>query len=127
METKVLLAGIAGFLLGGLLVSIAATTFDKPTNKNSHQEMTMSAMTHELAQKNGDAFDKYFLSMMIEHHQAAVDMAKLADKQAKHSEVKQLSRDIISAQQQEIQTMKLWQQNWGYVTDTKNPHAEHEM
>lgn len=28
MDTKVLLAGIIGFLLGGLLVSIAATTFE---------------------------------------------------------------------------------------------------
>lgn len=31
METKPLLYGIIGFMLGGLLVSIAATTFDKPT------------------------------------------------------------------------------------------------
>lgn len=28
MDSKVLLAGIIGFLLGGLLVSIAATTFE---------------------------------------------------------------------------------------------------
>lgn len=31
MDTKALLYGIVGFILGGLLVSIAATTFDKPT------------------------------------------------------------------------------------------------
>ncbi|HTK39500.1 MAG TPA: hypothetical protein VL362_01405 [Patescibacteria group bacterium] len=30
METKSLLYGIVGFILGGLLVSVAATTFDKP-------------------------------------------------------------------------------------------------
>ncbi|HET8709174.1 MAG TPA: hypothetical protein VFL85_02735 [Candidatus Saccharimonadales bacterium] len=30
MDTKSLLYGIIGFILGGLLVSIAATTFDKP-------------------------------------------------------------------------------------------------
>lgn len=28
MDTKVLLAGIIGFLLGGLLVAVAATTFE---------------------------------------------------------------------------------------------------
>lgn len=33
METKPLLYGIIGFLLGGLLVSVAATTFDKPVDK----------------------------------------------------------------------------------------------
>jgi hypothetical protein len=30
METKSLLYGIIGFILGGLLVAVAATTFDKP-------------------------------------------------------------------------------------------------
>lgn len=30
METKSLLYGLIGFFLGGLLVSTAATTFDKP-------------------------------------------------------------------------------------------------
>ncbi len=33
METKPLLYGIIGFILGGLLVSIAATTFDKPSEE----------------------------------------------------------------------------------------------
>ena len=36
MDTKALLYGIIGFILGGLLVSIAATTFDKPTEANPH-------------------------------------------------------------------------------------------
>jgi hypothetical protein len=35
METKTLLAGLIGFFLGGLIVSIAATTFEKPEAKNS--------------------------------------------------------------------------------------------
>lgn len=30
METKPLLYGLIGFFLGGLLVSVAAVTFDKP-------------------------------------------------------------------------------------------------
>jgi len=30
MDTKTLLAGLIGFFIGGLLVSVAATTFDKP-------------------------------------------------------------------------------------------------
>lgn len=34
METKPLLYGLVGFILGGLLVSIAATTFDKPKCDN---------------------------------------------------------------------------------------------
>lgn len=30
METKPLLYGLIGFFIGGLLVSVAATTFEKP-------------------------------------------------------------------------------------------------
>jgi hypothetical protein len=32
METKPLLYGLIGFFIGGLLVSIAAITFDKPSD-----------------------------------------------------------------------------------------------
>lgn len=41
METKPLLYGIIGFILGGLLVSIAATTFEKPEAKGSSQSGEM--------------------------------------------------------------------------------------
>jgi hypothetical protein len=41
METKPLLFGLIGFFLGGLIVSIAATSFDKPDIK-THDDMNMS-------------------------------------------------------------------------------------
>jgi hypothetical protein len=44
METKPLLYGIIGFILGGLLVSVAATTFDKPATDMSG--MTSSQTSH---------------------------------------------------------------------------------
>lgn len=40
MDTKVLLAAIIGFILGALLVSVAATTFEKERLKN-HSESQM--------------------------------------------------------------------------------------
>lgn len=111
METKSLVFGIIGFMLGGLLVSIAATTFDRP---NTASEMSMSDMTKQLKTKKGDAYDAMFIDNMIQHHQAAVDMAKLSEKQAKHEEIKQLSSGIIAAQEKEISQMKEWQHNWNY-------------
>jgi uncharacterized protein (DUF305 family) len=116
METKPLLFGIVGFILGGLLVSVAATTFDKPAN-----DMSMDDMVKKLEDKKGDRFDEQFLTDMIVHHEGAVDMAKLAEKQAKHAEVKALSKEIITAQEKEIKEMKQWQQEWGYQnTDHMN-------
>jgi len=70
----------------------------------------MSEMTSMLLDKKGDAYDQMFISHMIEHHQAAVDMAKLSEANAKHDEIKTLSREIIVAQDKEIQQTRGWQQ-----------------
>lgn len=47
MDTKALLYGIIGFILGGLVVSIAATTFNKPEVCRQSQQGTHSPMTNE--------------------------------------------------------------------------------
>lgn len=65
--------------------------------------------------KTGDAFDAAFIEAMIPHHQGAIDMANAALKNAKHKEIQQMAKAIISAQQKEIDTMKQWQKNWGYT------------
>ena len=118
METKPLLFGLIGFFIGGLLVSIAATTFDKP-------ETNMSQMTSSLERKTGDEFDEAFIADMIEHHQTAVDMSKLSATNAKHSEVKQLSKDIVAAQEDEIKRMRQWQKDWGYSAGKSNTNSQH--
>lgn len=119
METKPLLYGLIGFFLGGLVVSVAATTIEKPSD-----EVSMSQMTTSLKGVEGDAYDKAFITHMIDHHQAAVDMAKLSPTRAKHQEIKNLSRDIISAQEQEISRMKQWQKTWGYTDENTPPNHQ---
>lgn len=129
MQTKLLLYGLIGFFLGGLVVSVAATTFDKPnhstTNSSSMSSMSMDDMTADLKDKTGDDYDKAFIASMIAHHEGAVEMAKLSAKNAKHSEIKQLSTDIISAQEKEIRQMKQWQMDWSYASDKSNSHSMH--
>lgn len=119
MQTKPLIYGIVGFLIGGLLVSIAATTFDKT---RTDDDMSMRTMITSLQDKTGDYYDKTFVSEMIEHHQGAIDMATMSTERAKHQEVKELSKAIIHAQQQEIAQMKQWQAAWGY----DSTHASEE-
>lgn len=115
METKPLLYGLIGFFIGGLLVAVAATTMNQSTNNTaSTDSMSMSAMTDSLKNKTGNEYDKAFISYMIEHHQSAVSMAKLSERNAKHDEIKKLSNDIISAQEKEISEMRQWQSDWGY-------------
>lgn len=120
MQTKPLLYGLIGFFIGGLLVSIAATTFNKPepqptSNTNtSMSSMSMDDMTADLQNKTGDEFDEAFITNMIAHHEGAVEMAKLSAQNAKHEEIKNLSNDVITAQEKEIAEMKQWQMEWGY-------------
>lgn len=76
-----------------------------------------TTMTSNLEGKTGEEFDKAFISAMIVHHQSAVDMAKLAKQNAEHGEVTKLAEDIITAQSQEINSLKQWQKDWGYQAD----------
>lgn len=79
--------------------------------------MTMQDMVQMLEGKTGDEFDKAFIEGMIPHHQGAIDMARAAQKSAKHAEIKEMADDIIEAQQREIDMMKEWQREWGYVSE----------
>lgn len=129
MQTKPLLYGLIGFFIGGLVVSVAATTFDKPgqdtTDNSSMSSMSMDDMTADLKNKTGDEYDKAFIASMIAHHEGAVEMAKLSAQNAKHTEIKQLSSDIISAQEKEIVQMKQWQMDWDYSSTDSNNHMMH--
>ncbi len=95
-------AGLAVFLLGGLVAHPAAAAPPVQTEDN---------MT-KLGQMSGADFEKMFLSMMIEHHQGAVDMANLVPDRAKHQELKDLGGNISSSQSKEIKDMTGWLQSW---------------
>lgn len=75
---------------------------------------TMTGMTEMLKGLTGDAFDKAFLSSMIEHHQSAINMAYPGQTNAQREEVKTLTKAIVDAQSKEIAQMQQWQKEWGY-------------
>lgn len=127
METKSLLIGIISFMAGGLLVSVAATTFekDRQTPTNSSMSASMEASAASLEDKKGDDFDKAFIAEMTAHHQGAIAMAKLAESNAKHDEIKQLSKDIVTAQEKEISQMKQWKMDWGYMDSEHRQDNSH--
>ncbi len=108
-----LLTSIIGM---SLLFASCTTQSETGMNHDTHDSsMTMDDMVSMLKGKTGDELDKAFLEGMIPHHQGAIDMANLVLNNAKHEEIKQMARDIISAQQREIDMMKQWQKNWGYT------------
>lgn len=57
-------------------------------------------------------YDQGFIDMMVTHHQAAIDMAKVAQRKGEHAEIKTLANAIVSAQDGEITKMKAWRKAW---------------
>lgn len=67
--------------------------------------MSASAL-NSLSRASGRTFDDMFLSMMIDHHEGAIDMARTVKSEGSHSEVAVMATAIIKAQAAEIVTMK---------------------
>ena len=143
MNKESILYGVIGLLAGAIIAGFGAAyavnnnhqgmmnMMGMHSNTNSQgmmddSDMSMSDMTSSLKGKTGDDFDKAFISEMIAHHQGAIDMAKLAQQNAKHDEVKSLANDILSAQSKEIDTMQTWQTDWGYK-NTPSIESSHNM
>ena len=59
------------------------------------------------AMAQGDA-DHEFVTMMIPHHQGAIDMSKAMLMYGRDEQLKRLAQEIITDQQNEVQLMKLW-------------------
>jgi uncharacterized protein (DUF305 family) len=73
-----------------------------------HGSMGMGSgeMARQMVMENGKYSDERFIDAMVPHHQGAIEMAKVALKNAKHEEIKELSHNIISSQQAEIEELK---------------------
>ena len=73
-----------------------------------HGSMGMGSggMAQQMVMENGKYSDEAFIDAMVPHHQGAIVMARVALKNAEHEEIKELSRNIISSQQAEIEELK---------------------
>ncbi|ODA71341.1 DUF305 domain-containing protein [Streptomyces sp. AVP053U2] len=59
----------------------------------------------ELMKASGKGFDTMFLTMMVEHHEGAVEMATTEKDEGRYGPAKKLAGDIITAQNAEIEEM----------------------
>ncbi|OZG29889.1 DUF305 domain-containing protein [Williamsia sp. 1138] len=64
----------------------------------------------DLTSKSGSEFDQAWLTMMIEHHEGAVEMAGIEVTEGSNAEAKAMAQNIITSQQNEIATMRTLQQ-----------------
>ncbi len=111
------------YLISGLLTALAlgacATEYPPQSNKvetpspaASPSMAGMNDMMKSSPNAAGAPYDLQFIDTMVEHHQSAIDMAKMTEMQAQHAELKALAKSIVSDQQKEIAEMKAWRDEW---------------
>lgn len=103
-----------GFNYGNMMSGNNAHTVSNGSYVNNNKDISsvMTNMNAVLIGKTGEAFDKEFIEQMTIHHMGAIEMAKLALSNAGHQEIKDLAKNIISAQTNEINQMKVWKDSW---------------
>lgn len=93
--------------------AIANTTHHHQTSHLTPMQQELMAGMNEMHQEmmkgmeSQDA-DIAFAAGMIPHHQGAVKMAEIELKYGKDPELRQLAKNIIQAQEEEIKFMQQW-------------------
>jgi uncharacterized protein (DUF305 family) len=87
-------------------------TSNVPMEMSQEQMRSMGMMMDPQQLAKREPFDKAFIDAMIPHHQSAIEMAELAYRESDNPRIKELARDIIVAQKQEIEQMKQWRMEW---------------
>ncbi|OWL95424.1 DUF305 domain-containing protein [Deinococcus indicus] len=104
------------FLSTLVTLTLAAAPALAQMNHGAHgtPATTSTSMPHAmgdmggLARLSGKAFDRAYLSMMIAHHQGAVEMARAVQGRVKDAQVKTWVANVIRDQTGEIREMTAW-------------------
>lgn len=92
--------------LTGWLTSWGAKAADPTAGMNHGTGMMTTAEMSKLKAAEGTEFDRLWLTLMISHHEGAVTMARQVLTTTTDQQVKKLANDIVTAQQDEITTMR---------------------
>lgn len=64
--------------------------------------------------------------MMVPHHQAAIEMARIAQEQAEHAEIQLMADRIMEDQENEVEQLQAWRQAW-FGSNSTPPISEMPM
>jgi len=117
MKPLLILSVVAAVAFGG--VAIAQTMHDahgstasaKDTAATKAYRAANEKMHKDMDQRFSNDPDVDFIRGMIPHHQGAIDMAKVELQYGKDPKLRAMAEAIVKAQEEEIATMKAWQQS----------------
>lgn len=79
---------------------------------------TATPLDGSMAPSSGADLDRAFIDMMVPHHQAAIEMARIATERTTRDELRALADGIISTQEAEIAVLREWRRSWFGSSDT---------
>ncbi len=96
--------------------AVAAVSSQSPASRDDARDAgwpelaaSMETMHHAMAEVHrSQESDLNFVNLMLPHHQAAIDMAKVQLKNGRDPQIRRLAQEIITDQQSEIELMRLW-------------------
>ena len=87
--------------------SSMSSSAQSPGSKALHDSMTKGMQEMQSMSMSGDA-DRDFATMMIQHHEQAIDMARAQLKYGKDAQVRKKAQEIIAASEKDIADLKAW-------------------
>jgi uncharacterized protein (DUF305 family) len=97
---------IAAWSLGSLAMAAAPASLGTEAQYAAGMHQIMERMDADMTMAPNDAVDRQFITLMIPHHQAAIDMARLQLRYGHDVRLARLAQEIIVEQQQEIDVMR---------------------
>ena len=120
---SVSVATLAGsYSLNAVAESVGTSQTDLSCSDELSQSMAEMHREMMAVETSGNA-DEDFVRLMLPHHQAAVEMAKIELKCGKDTVNRRLAQEIIVEQQSEIDLMNLWLAKRD--VQIKSNHTEH--
>ena len=71
-------------------------------------EASMDKMMSSMSERLSGDTDHDFATMMLPHHESAVEMAKIELQSGRDPELRQLATDIVASQAKEVALMRAW-------------------
>jgi uncharacterized protein (DUF305 family) len=96
-----------GQAAAGSAPAVFVASSDRPYGKLADDAMAIMDRDMRAAPMNGEPGHD-FVTMMLPHHQGAVDMAKAVLLNTRDPELRNLALGIIAEQQNEINVMRAW-------------------
>lgn len=106
--------------------AVAVLTLSSCTINIGVPETSPAQETQSSESSAFDQRDLMFASMMIPHHEQALEMGVLAVAVSTDDRIQDLAQRIIDGQQPEIEVMQAWLDGAG-INSSDDPHAGHDM